>query len=616
MNSSRKSLLLAALGCMTVVVGFGQAPVKAQVNALQQLTSQMIGSSFEEEFSTSLPGTSSLVDGGSGNINRVMTNLVDSEIRRRPAPVAQDSISDRGPKTVQLLVPVKTGLEFRDIQALIPRAKILEMSRRVFVLVAETARALPAYQLGRKLQSQLGFIFELAYSEGHPDLNLAWLSSINGSIAKAPKVDNPNQVKKQIPKVSSKIQTKVVAGTAEDLQGLSFSSPFMADQSASSSRSVDTVSSNITIEGSHDFRVVEHKSPETSSEPSLESVITSSTGASQDQSISIVLAENIVPQNTDLHSNQSSVGSKSRSSISEVLSELRAMSQVSSEPAEKLAENSEDVLPLSAKSSSIESSPAESISSVSSFKLAEKEANNTALSDKIPSSLDDVIAELKSIRPSKLDSASKTVNLASSSSESEKQPGFLEVSQTPVKISKSDPQFVDSQAQESVSIDFSSQPTASSSSIDDVLAELKSMSSSLIASSISVSHNSFSGSSSVSAAAQKLHESPSLVKAVPIQPISLGNIPVVSSRYIAANQHLAYVYVKVQRESQIATLKNISNSPVVHYHRGELLARVGIYRDTALGQRLQRNQLQRLSNAGFEVQVIANNANVVNNFNA
>ena len=82
---------------------------------------------------------------------------------------------------------------------------------------------------------------------------------------------------------------------------------------------------------------------------------------------------------------------------------------------------------------------------------------------------------------------------------------------------------------------------------------------------------------------------------------------------MAANQNLAYVYVKVQREAQIASLKDLSNSPVVHYHRGQLLARVGIYRDSRVGQRLQRNQLQKLSNAGFEVQVIANNTRMNHN---
>ena len=309
-----------------------------------------------------------------------MTDLVDSEIRRRPAPVAKNTVSDRGPKTVQLLVPVKTGLEFRDIQALIPRAKILEMSRRVFVLVAETARALPAYQLGRKLQSQLGFIFELAYSDGHPDLDLAWLSSINGNVANAPKDHNLNQVEKQTLKSSPKIQTKVVAGTAKDLQGIGFSSPFMADQSTSTSRSVEIVDSYISVKESLDLHLVEQKSLENSSEHPFESVITSSTDATQEQGISVDLSENVVSQNIDFNSNLSSTRLKSRSSITDVLSELRAMSRFHSEPAEQIANYSEKDLPLSARTSPIESGPAESDSSPSSFDLAEKQASGAALS--------------------------------------------------------------------------------------------------------------------------------------------------------------------------------------------------------------------------------------------
>ena len=72
--------------------------------------------------------------------------------------------------------------------------------------------------------------------------------------------------------------------------------------------------------------------------------------------------------------------------------------------------------------------------------------------------------------------ASEPVNLANSSSESEKQSGSLEVDQVPVKFRNLS--ILLTIRLDSASIKSSSKQTAISSSIDDVLAELKSMSSS------------------------------------------------------------------------------------------------------------------------------------------
>ena len=47
-------------------------------------------------------------------------------------------------------------------------------------------------------------------------------------------------------------------------------------------------------------------------------------------------------------------------------------------------------------------------------------------------------------------------------------------------------------------------------------------------------------------------------------------------------------YVKIRDKSQIASLQNVRTSPVVHYHRGEMLARVGVYRDTKVGHRCNK----------------------------
>ncbi|MFM8525741.1 MAG: hypothetical protein ACKOCM_08995, partial [Cyanobacteriota bacterium] len=58
---------------------------------------------------------------------------------RRP-PVARLPVEERPPLSVQLIVPVTTGLEFARIQQIVPDARIGEMDGGLFVLVAETTR--------------------------------------------------------------------------------------------------------------------------------------------------------------------------------------------------------------------------------------------------------------------------------------------------------------------------------------------------------------------------------------------------------------------------------------------------------------------------------------------
>jgi len=187
MSTLRRSVTIAGLATIAVIAGLSQAPAKAQANALQELSRQMIGSNFDGITSpTTLPGSPSLVQSGSESSGRVVVDLVDQEIRRRTT--APRSVgTKKAAKTVQLLVPVRTGLEFAQIEQLVPGAKILEMNGAVFVLASENAQALPVYQQGRLLQAKLGVAFQLAYSDGHPDLNLAWMSAVHADVASAPK---------------------------------------------------------------------------------------------------------------------------------------------------------------------------------------------------------------------------------------------------------------------------------------------------------------------------------------------------------------------------------------------------------------------------------------------
>ena len=503
---------------MAVVVGVAQAPVRAQVNALQQLGREIIGSSFDSDFSSSLAGSNSVVDGSAINSGSVMTNLVDSEIRRRPSSIAQSAPSSTAKKTVQLLVPVKTGLEFKNIQALIPSVKILEMSKRVFVLVAETARALPAYNLGRKLQKQLDIIFELAYSDNHPDLNLAWLSKINGDIASTPKI-NGQEVNKTHANVAHQpnlesgrndsIKKIESTNNSDDLGVLAWSFSAPSDNSKLNSSISEPEPTNTTL-------ATENK-PEINFSPV--------------QSNSLVVAS----ESPDGHN---------------------------------------EIAPI----------------------------EDTGAKTKFRSSLAEVLAELKSMRAAKVNEYDNSTDIVDQVWPTVEQPPLIHAARPSSDTLPISPKPEKNTASHAL-VEVTSAESKSVTSIDNILADIRSMRA-------STSSYTFSDLSS-----SKSQKSNSLVNAVAIKPVHFDSVPVVSSRYMATNKDLAYVYVKIRDKSQIASLQNVRTSPVVHYHRGEMLARVGVYRDTKVGHRLQRSQLQQLSRDGFEVRVVANNTTMLpNNF--
>ena len=456
---------------MALVVGVAQAPVRAQVNALQQLSREIIGSSFDSDFSSPLAGTNSVVDGSAINSGSVMTNLVDSEIRRRPSSIAQSAPSSTGKKTVQLLVPVISGLEFKNIQALIPNVKILEMSRRVFVLVAETARALPAYNLGRKLQDQLDVVFELAYSDNHPDLNLAWLSKINGDIASTPKI-NGQEVNKTHANVAHQSNLEPVLNN--------------------SIKKVDSTNNP------DDLGVLAWSFSSGSESPSLNSSISES----KSTKINLTLSSDINPEV------DSSVV-KSESLISE----------------SKVSKSLDEIAPL----------------------------EGSYVKTKFKDSLADVLAELKSMRRTKSESLITSSEVPAQVASIPNDSATMKSSEIQKHSSNIVLNITESSDIISTRDDSSLSQNNSFSSIDNILADLRSMRSSVASSIVPNSQSSIS----------KPGLSRTLVNAVGIKPVEIAGIPVVSSRYMAANKDLAYVYVKVSNKAQIASLKNLSSSPVV-----------------------------------------------------
>ena len=489
------TIVLAGLSSLTLIAGFSQAPAKAQANALQQLSREMIGSSFEEDTSTTLPGNPSLVDDGRGNLNRVMTDLVDEEIRRRPVPVAQPVGPQRGPKTVQLIVPVKTGLEYARIQALLPGVKILEMIGRVYVLVSESPRALQAYELGRKLQARLGVGFELAYSDGHPDLNLAWMGAVFADLAAAPKPVDPTVADR----VARQPAPAPEPGSAKDLQGLELRSPWLA-----AAVKAPPASEPVAPNPAAALQAAEPIRTATPEQRAVEPVKTASAEAATEPS----------PAPAAMTTAAVAV---MKSATSEPVAPKPAVTVQAAEPLRTVAPEQRAVEPV--KTASAEAA-------------AEQSSAPAALATAPPPSLRDTLAELRAMRLSTV---------------------------------------------------VASTPAPAPAQVAPKVAE------------------------------DRQHQRPaSLVQAVAIRPASVGDVPLVSTRFMAVNNNLAYVYVKVRNTTELAALKQVSPVAEAHDRNGELLARVGVYNNSRVSQRLQQRQLQQLKQGGYTVEVIAGKAFGVN----
>ena len=435
MSTLRRSVTIAGLATIAVIAGLSQAPAKAQANALQELSRQMIGSNFDGITSpTTLPGSPSLVQSGSESSGRVVVDLVDQEIRRRTT--APRSVgTKKAAKTVQLLVPVRTGLEFAQIEQLVPGAKILEMNGAVFVLASENAQALPVYQQGRLLQAKLGVAFQLAYSDGHPDLNLAWMSAVHADVASAPKPASPQQV------AAEKPPEPVKPGTAKDLGLVVLQAPWghQASQASAAAPSL----------------------PPTSRRPAPDSRLLNNMAAIE----SSATATHAVPKQAD------------------------------TQPPLLAAAASQPVLVAQPQPVAVNAP------------VAQPPSNR---------SLRDSLAELRAMR---------------------------QASAVP-------------------------EPVASAQTTPPA-------------------------------------RSASLVKAVAILPHQVSNVVLLSSSFMAVNQELAYVYVKLRDMVEVASLNHVAPVVAVHNRDGQLLARVGVYTNTRVGGRLLNQQMHMLRQQGYEAELVA-----------
>jgi hypothetical protein len=426
MANLRTSLALSLLaGCGFWVIWNPSGALAQEASSLQELSRQMLGTNFEDDNSLTIEGHSSVVESGRQSVKPVVGNLIDEEVRRRPGPSLPTSGGKPGSKTVQLIIPVKTGLEFAHIQQIEPSAKILELDGRVFVLVRETAQALPAYERGKQLQEIFGYGFELAYSDGHPDLNLAWMGALNPDLAAQPKpavqpvavVKPPKPVEAPRP------------GEAKDLGLLSLVAPWRPEPAA----------------------------PKPAGQ---------------------------------------------------------ATRPVSEPPAAPLA-----VVPPSIA----KTEPTEPVQQ----RVAAEPSNSSRTRSTSRTSLRDVLSELRRMKAS------------------------------PASVASAAPP----------------------------------------------------ATKPVMAAAPFQQQQPavarSLVQAVAIRPTHLGDTPIVSSRFMAVNQDLAYLFVKVRNPDDLIAVRKVAPVTVVHDRNGELLARVGVYTQSRTGERMRDQQLRTLQQSGYQIELIA-----------
>lgn len=147
-------------------------PSFAQSEELRRLTKELLGSAFDNHGSEVAP--LGVINKNTGRIQRVVENTVDKHSNK--LPIFQKQFEKTISQVVEILIPIKTGIEYSMLQAKYPNIKIQESPGGVAILVGSNTKALPMYLLGKKIQEEFGFSFELSYSNGHPDLDMAWLT--------------------------------------------------------------------------------------------------------------------------------------------------------------------------------------------------------------------------------------------------------------------------------------------------------------------------------------------------------------------------------------------------------------------------------------------------------
>ena len=195
--SSQKFVKNLAKAAATLVILSPLAnPSFAQSEELKRLTKELLGSAFDNHSSRLAPLNEV---GNPTNLKPIIGNIIDDYANKQPR---FGRVYDKNTaKVVELLIPIKTGLEYSILQSKYPNIKIQESPTGVAILADSAKKALPMYLLGKRIQKEFGYSFELAYSDGHPDLNMAWLTPFrNVNVAKINQTPVSNESKTIISK--------------------------------------------------------------------------------------------------------------------------------------------------------------------------------------------------------------------------------------------------------------------------------------------------------------------------------------------------------------------------------------------------------------------------------
>ena len=196
MSSQKFVKNLAKASATLVILSPLANPSFAQSEELKRLTKELLGSAFDNHSSRLAPLNEV---GNPTNLKPIIGNIVDDYANKQPR---FGRVYDKNKaQVVELLIPIKTGLEYSVLQSKYPNIKIQESPAGVAILADSAKKALPMYLLGKRIQKEFGYSFELAYSDGHPDLNMAWLTPFSKvNVAKTNQTPVSNESKTIISK--------------------------------------------------------------------------------------------------------------------------------------------------------------------------------------------------------------------------------------------------------------------------------------------------------------------------------------------------------------------------------------------------------------------------------
>lgn len=570
-----------------------------------------------------------------------------------------DSTQLNDTHNVQLLVDIKTGLELNQIRTLIPTAKVLEKSGKVFVYVTQVTNARTAYNLGKSLQDKFNITFNLAYSEGHPDLNLAWMKPLANTVATKAIPVRPTG-KSSWKKVNPSSEIPNTAYLTKDIQLISSAEEadsFNSQQPLSRETSSDKLTQNNGFAQSEQIEahslVPEDTDQDVKTNLADASNVDVQSGFALSSSETIASIRQTLENNFDpsddsftaekaemsnaIESQSIAISSsntlddtdkkKQRKSISETLKELRSINfSGKSERNITLADNKINQ---------------ESLLTSKTF-ASEKflEGNSSSLDINESSDVDYVSSDITSTASdaSFIDTTPQPTQI----SHIDTTPQSTEISDLPFITEPGDFQNISSSVVDTYQDSNQSVSSLSKIPLGSSKIELKShvnvkeTSSVLLASDanqdsksdrisrkegiekIRQTLKSFSATSTSNSVAkdsiaknQSLKQTSSLINTVAIRPSHIGNLPIYNSRFTAINSELAYVYVEVKNESDASNVKQIKGVYGLQVRDGKLLARVGVYTESKLGKRLLSQQLEQLEQKGWSVE-LALNYNSVN----